>query len=95
MPFSIFGKRLYDLAKTLYVGQECEMWFEVAGREYQGKYYADNKCSQIKPTQTVAGVPPPQRPAPPPPPSTQHNSLYGGQTPPRTDDDIPFAPNFL
>ena len=48
VPFRVFGDKQCDLVQTLQFDQECEIWFEVAGREYQGKYFAENKVSVIK-----------------------------------------------
>lgn len=48
VPFKIFGDRICETVKQLKFDEECEITFVAAGREYQGKYYPENKASAIK-----------------------------------------------
>lgn len=48
VPFKVFGDRICATVQALKFDEECEITFVVAGREYQGKYYAENKASAIK-----------------------------------------------
>lgn len=64
VPFKVFGDRICDLVETLQFEDECEIFFEVAGRagegQYAGKYFCENKASAIKKITQATGSKPPQ-----------------------------------
>lgn len=53
VPFNVFGTSA-ELTEKLQFDQECEINFEIKGREYQGKYYPEIKALNIKPLTPLA-----------------------------------------
>lgn len=46
VPFTVRGK-LVEKIKVIAFGAKCDVSFEVSGREYQGKYYAELRAFKI------------------------------------------------
>lgn len=56
VPFNVFGQSA-EIAEKLQFEQECEINFEIKGREYQGKYYPEIKALVIKPLTPLVDAP--------------------------------------